>query len=105
MDGAHPGAATRLGDPVAEAILPDVRAAQRRIVSMVRVSAVLNGDGLALWRESGCGEWKATAAEIGRELELLEVTYKIVTAFRSLSPTPAAPSCAAAKRSASSGRT
>ncbi|MEU9480781.1 hypothetical protein [Streptomyces sp. NPDC048191] len=67
---------------MAEAVLPEVRAAQRRVISTVRVSAVLNGDGLALWRETGCGEWKATAAEIGRDLELLEVPYTIVTAFR-----------------------
>ncbi|MEU2718669.1 hypothetical protein [Streptomyces sp. NPDC007205] len=33
-------------------------------------------------REAGCGEWKATAAEIGQDLELLEVPYTIVTAFR-----------------------
>ncbi|MEU6351622.1 hypothetical protein ABZ896_20140 [Streptomyces sp. NPDC047072] len=39
-------------------------------------------DGLALWREADCGEWKATAAEIGRALVLLEVPYTIVTAFR-----------------------
>jgi hypothetical protein len=65
---------------MAVAVLPEVRAAQRRVISTVRVSGVLNGDGLALWRESGCGEWKATAAEIGRDLELLEVPYTIVTA-------------------------
>ncbi|ANP51989.1 hypothetical protein J2Z21_008993 [Streptomyces griseochromogenes] len=65
-----------------EAVLPEVRAAQRRIVSTVRVSGVLNNDGLALWRETRCGEWKATAAEIGQDLQLLEVPYTIVTAFR-----------------------
>ncbi|MGW3308112.1 hypothetical protein ACWDG9_16180 [Streptomyces sp. NPDC001073] len=67
---------------MAEAVLPEVRAAQRRIISTVRVSGVLNSDGLALWRETGCGEWKATAAEIGRDLELLQVPYTTVTASR-----------------------
>jgi len=65
-----------------EAVLPEVRAAQRRVISTVRVSGVLNSDGLALWREAGCGEWKATAVEIGRDLELLEVPHTIVTACR-----------------------
>lgn len=67
---------------MAEAVAPEVRAAQRRVVSTVTSSGVLNTDGLALWREVGCGEWKATAAEIGEDLELLEVPYAIVTAFR-----------------------
>ncbi|MGW2706886.1 hypothetical protein [Streptomyces sp. NPDC001340] len=67
---------------MAEAVLPEVRAAQRRIVGTVRASGVLNNDGLALWREVGCGEWKASAAEIGRDLQLLEVPYTVVTAFR-----------------------
>lgn len=67
---------------MAEAVAPEVRAAQRRVISTVRVSGVFNGDGLALWREDGCGEWKATAADLGRDLELLEVPHTIVTAFR-----------------------
>ncbi|MET7912031.1 hypothetical protein ABZS98_27950 [Streptomyces avermitilis] len=67
---------------MAEAVSPQVRAAQRRIVSTITSSGVLNSDGLALWREAGCGEWKATAAEIGRDLDLLEVPHTIVTAFR-----------------------
>lgn len=64
------------------AVAPEVRAAQRRIVSTITSSGVLNSDGLALWREANCGEWKATAAEIGQDLELLEVPYTTVTAFR-----------------------
>lgn len=67
---------------MAEAVAPEVRAAQRRVVSTVTSSGVLNTDRLALWREVGCGEWKATAAEIGEDLELLEVPYATVTAFR-----------------------
>lgn len=63
-------------------VLPEVRAAQRRIVGTVRVSGVLNKDGLALWREVDCGEWKATAAEIGNDLALLEVPHTIVKSFR-----------------------
>ncbi|WP_435260607.1 hypothetical protein [Streptomyces sp. 1222.5] len=43
---------------------------------------MLNSDGLALWREADCGEWKATAAEIGQDLTLLEVPHTIVTAYR-----------------------
>ncbi|MDQ0994786.1 hypothetical protein [Streptomyces sp. V3I7] len=65
-----------------EAVTPEVRAAQRRVISTVRVSGVFNSDGLALWRETGCGEWKATAADLGRDLDLLEVPHTIVTAFR-----------------------
>lgn len=65
-----------------EAVAPEVRSAQRRIVGTVRASGVLNRDGLAMWREAGCGEWKATAAEIGADLGLLEVPHTIVTAFR-----------------------
>ncbi|MGW9440667.1 hypothetical protein [Streptomyces sp. NPDC055607] len=64
------------------AVAPEVRAAQRRIVSTINASGKLNGDGLALWREVNCGEWKATAADISRDLELLQVPHTIVTAFR-----------------------
>lgn len=58
------------------------RAAQQRIVGTVRASGVLGGGGLALWRETDCGAWKATAAEIGADLSVLEVPHQIVTAFR-----------------------
>ncbi|MFD7861450.1 hypothetical protein [Streptomyces sp. NPDC059783] len=61
---------------------PEVRAAQRRIISTINTSGRLNADGLALWREVNCGEWKATAADISRDLDLLQVPHKIVTAFR-----------------------
>jgi hypothetical protein len=64
------------------AVAPEVRSAQRRIVSTINASGRLNADGLALWREVGCGEWKATAADIGRDLDLLQVPHSIVTAFR-----------------------
>ncbi|WP_189870324.1 hypothetical protein [Streptomyces bluensis] len=64
------------------AVAPEVRAAQRRIVSTINASGKLNGDGLALWREANCGEWKATAADISRDLDLLQVPHTIVTAFR-----------------------
>lgn len=67
---------------MAETVLLEVRAVQRRIVATVRVSGVLNQDGLAMWRESGCGEWKATAAEIDQDLDVLEVPYEIATAYR-----------------------
>ncbi|MEV8395176.1 MULTISPECIES: hypothetical protein [unclassified Streptomyces] len=64
------------------AVAPEVRAAQRRIVSTINASGRLNADGLALWREVNCGEWKATAADISRDLDLLHVPHTIVTAFR-----------------------
>ncbi|MFD4412459.1 hypothetical protein [Streptomyces sp. NPDC058475] len=67
---------------MAEAVSPQVRTAQRRVVATVRSCGVLNRDGLAMWREADCGEWKATAAEIGQDLVLLEVPHTIVTAFR-----------------------
>ena len=73
---------------MAQAVSPEVRAAQRRVISTVRCSGVLSNGGLALWREVGCGEWKATAAEIARDLDLLEVLHEIVTAFRFPLPTP-----------------
>lgn len=37
---------------MAEAVLPEVRAVQRRIVATVRAGGVLNQDGLAMWREN-----------------------------------------------------
>ncbi|MEU8526444.1 hypothetical protein AB0C77_12730 [Streptomyces sp. NPDC048629] len=64
------------------AVAPEVRAAQRRIVSTTNASGRLNADGLAMWREVNCGEWKATAADISRDLDLLQVPHTIVTAFR-----------------------
>lgn len=64
------------------AVAPEVRAAQRRIVSTINASGKLNADGLALWREVNCGEWKATAADISRDLDLLQIPHTIVTAFR-----------------------
>lgn len=64
------------------AIAPEVRAAQRRIVSTINASGKVNADGQAMWREVNCGEWKATAADIGRDLDMLQVPHTIVTAFR-----------------------
>lgn len=64
------------------AVAPEVRAAQRRIVGTINASGRLNADGLAMWREVNCGEWKATAAEISADLDLLQVPNTIVTAFR-----------------------
>lgn len=74
----HPPAKTGPSDVAS----PKRRAAQQRIVGTVNVSAVLGGGGLALWRETDCGEWKATAAEIGDDLSALDVPHQIVTAFR-----------------------
>jgi hypothetical protein len=64
------------------AVAPEARAAQQRIVSTINASGRLNADGLALWREVNCGEWKATAADISRDLDLLQVPHTIVTDFR-----------------------
>ncbi|MFB9466977.1 hypothetical protein [Streptomyces cinereospinus] len=58
------------------------RSAQRRIVATVRSCGVLNSDGLAMWREADCGEWKATAADIGQDLDQLQVPYQVVAAYR-----------------------
>jgi hypothetical protein len=35
-----------------------------------------------MWREVNRGEWKATAADLSRDLDLLQVPHTIVTAFR-----------------------
>ncbi|MFD9280249.1 hypothetical protein ACFWD7_23590 [Streptomyces mirabilis] len=67
---------------MAATVPPEARAAQRRIIATIRASGALNSDGLAMWREVNCGEYKATAAEIGRDLGVLEVPYEIVTAYR-----------------------
>ncbi|MEU5980396.1 hypothetical protein [Streptomyces sp. NPDC047315] len=67
---------------MAGAIAPEARAAQRRIVSTINASGKLNADRLALRREANCGEWKATAADISKDLDLLQVPHTIVTAFR-----------------------
>ncbi len=68
---------------MAQSAVPEqVRAAQRRIVGTVNACGVLTRDGLAMWREAGCGERKATAGEIARDLVLLEVPNQVVKAFR-----------------------
>ncbi|MFI6209186.1 hypothetical protein ACIBAI_22745 [Streptomyces sp. NPDC051041] len=64
------------------AVPPEVRAAQRRIVGTINASGRLNADGLAMWREASYGEWKATAADISGDLDLLQVPHTVVTAFR-----------------------
>jgi hypothetical protein len=58
------------------------RVAQRRIVGTVRACGVLTGGGLAMWRECNAGEWKASAAEIGEYLVVLEVPHRVVRAYR-----------------------
>lgn len=35
-----------------------------------------------MWREVNCGEWKATAADLSADLDLLQVPHTVVTAFR-----------------------
>ncbi|MGY3064462.1 hypothetical protein ACVWZD_008784 [Streptomyces sp. TE3672] len=58
------------------------RAAQRRMVSRVTSSGVLNRDGLAFWREADCGEFYADADEVAGDLAVLQVPCEIVTAYR-----------------------
>ncbi|MEU5307050.1 hypothetical protein ACH4YO_42340 [Streptomyces noursei] len=58
------------------------RAAQRRMVSRITCSGVLNRDGLALWRQEDCGEFYADAEEIAEDLAVLQVPCDIVTAYR-----------------------
>ncbi|MEK8141640.1 hypothetical protein NKH18_00640 [Streptomyces sp. M10(2022)] len=64
------------------AVAPEARAAQRRIIGTINTSGRLNADGLALWREVACGEWKATAADLSSDLDMLQVPHTVVTAFR-----------------------
>ncbi|MFJ9412493.1 hypothetical protein [Streptomyces sp. NPDC101393] len=45
-------------------------------------SGVFSGGGLALWRAADCGEWKATAADIASDLDVLQVPHQVVRAFR-----------------------
>ncbi|MGV9638069.1 hypothetical protein ACWDO0_28165 [Nocardia rhamnosiphila] len=54
------------------------RAAQRRVVGVIRSCGVLSEDGLAMWRENGCGEWKASATEIAADLTVLDVAHTVV---------------------------
>lgn len=63
-------------------VTEEQRAAQRRIVGVVRASGVLGLFGLALWREANAGEWKASAEEIAEDLALLGVPHTVVAASR-----------------------
>lgn len=58
------------------------RAAQRRVVGVVRISGVLSGGGLAVWRNDATGDSGASAAELSQDLNLLGVPHETVTAFR-----------------------
>lgn len=58
------------------------RAAQKRIVGVVRASCVLGLFGLALWREADAGEWKASAEEVAADLAVLGVPHTVVGANR-----------------------
>ncbi|MGX5185795.1 hypothetical protein ACWKT5_23960 [Streptomyces avermitilis] len=67
---------------MAQLVTEAERAAQRRLVGVVRTSGVLTGGGLAMWREYNAGEWKASAAELSQDLDTLTVPHEIVIAFR-----------------------
>ncbi|MGN2642455.1 hypothetical protein ACTD5D_41040 [Nocardia takedensis] len=53
------------------------RAAQRRICGVIRSCGVLSEHGLAMWRENGSGEFKATADEIAADLAILGVPHTV----------------------------
>ncbi|MFJ6661307.1 hypothetical protein ACIQNG_33925 [Streptomyces sp. NPDC091377] len=67
---------------MAQLVTEAERAAQRRLVGVVRTSSVLTGGGLAMWRECNAGEWKASAAELSQDLDVLKVPHEVVVAFR-----------------------
>ena len=54
------------------------RAAQRRIGAVIRSCGALSEDGLALWREDGCAEFKASADELADDMAILGVPHTIV---------------------------
>lgn len=58
------------------------RAASRRVVATVRSCGFLGGGGLSLWREVAAGAWKADAAELAADLEVLGVGCVVVEAWR-----------------------
>lgn len=57
-------------------------AAQRRVISVVRLSSVVSGGGLAVWREFVPGQRAGSAAELSPDLDALGVDHHIVIAFR-----------------------
>lgn len=65
-----------------EVVSPTVRTAQRRVVRTVSTSGVLGGDGLGIWREANCGDGRASAAEVAKDLALLNVPHQVVAAYR-----------------------
>lgn len=67
---------------MAQIVTEAERAAQRRIVGVVRTSSVLNGDGLAVWREYPASDWEESAAELSADLDRLRVPHEIVIAYR-----------------------
>ncbi|MFZ3493080.1 hypothetical protein ACODT5_07580 [Streptomyces sp. 5.8] len=67
---------------MAHMVTESERAAQRRMVAVVRISGVLSGGGLAVWRDDVTGEWKASPEELSQDLDLLGVPHETVIAFR-----------------------
>ncbi|MEV0769500.1 hypothetical protein [Nocardia salmonicida] len=53
------------------------RAAQRRIGAVIRSCGVMSEDGLALWREDGCAEFKASAGELADDMAILGVPHTV----------------------------
>lgn len=57
-------------------------AAQRRVIGVVRLSGVLSGGGLAVWREYVPVQGAGSAAELSQDLDALGVDHHIVMAYR-----------------------
>ncbi|MBF6234836.1 hypothetical protein IU436_29190 [Nocardia farcinica] len=72
------GEVTGTGRVAGQRLSAQERAAQRRIGGVIRSCGVLSEQGLAMWRESGCGEFKATADEIAVDLGVLGVPHMVV---------------------------
>ncbi|MET9491133.1 hypothetical protein [Nocardia sp. NPDC006630] len=75
---SHLGTLTGTGRVAGQPLSEEERAAQPRIGGLIRSCGVLSEQGLAMWRENGCGEFKATADEIAADLGILGLPHTIV---------------------------
>jgi hypothetical protein len=74
----RPGRVTGVGRVPGQRLSEPERAAQRRIGGVIRSCGVFSKKGLAMWRENGCGQFKATADEIAGDLAVLGVPHMVV---------------------------
>lgn len=72
------GTLTGTGRVAGQRLSEQERSAQRRIGGIIRSCGVLSEHGLAMWRETGCGEFEATADEIATDLGILGVPHTVV---------------------------